>query len=108
MKPISTVRSGIAALAFVAGAIPAAAAFPERAITLIVPFAAGGPGDTVVRLIGDAYGQDAGPTDRRGECYWGWRHDRYHPWLRKQAQMDTPSWWVIWEHMVQRPRNIPT
>jgi tripartite-type tricarboxylate transporter receptor subunit TctC len=52
MKPISTVRSGIAALAFVAGAIPAAAAFPERAITLIVPFAAGGPGDTVVRLIG--------------------------------------------------------
>ena len=51
MKPISTVRSGIAALAFVAGAIPAAGAFPERAITLIVPFAAGGPGDTVVRLI---------------------------------------------------------
>src|SRR4029450_6764582 len=52
MKPISTVRSGIAALALVAGAIPAAGAFPERAITLIVPFAAGGPGDTVVRLIG--------------------------------------------------------
>ena len=52
MKPISTVRSGIAALAFVAGAIPAAGAFPERAITLIVPFAAGGPGDTVVRLVG--------------------------------------------------------
>lgn len=52
MKSMSAVRSGIAALALVASAIPAAAAFPERAITLIVPFAAGGPGDTVVRLIG--------------------------------------------------------
>lgn len=52
MKRIGTVRSGIAALAFVVGAVPAAAAYPERAITLIVPFAAGGPGDTVVRLVG--------------------------------------------------------
>jgi len=53
MKPLSTVRSGIAALAFVAGAMPAAAAFPERAITVIVPFASGGPGDTVVRIVGE-------------------------------------------------------
>lgn len=53
MKLLSTMRSGIAALALVAGAVPAAAAFPERAITVIVPFAAGGPGDTVVRIIGE-------------------------------------------------------
>ena len=53
MKLVSTARSGIAALAFVAGAIPAAAAFPERLITVIVPFAAGGPGDTVVRIVGE-------------------------------------------------------
>ena len=53
MKPLSTLRSGIAALALVAGAVPAAAAFPERAITVIVPFASGGPGDTVVRIIGE-------------------------------------------------------
>ena len=53
MKLLSTARSGIAALAFVAGAIPAAAAFPERLITVIVPFAAGGPGDTVVRIVGE-------------------------------------------------------
>lgn len=51
MKPIGTVRAGMAALMFVAGIVQAAA-FPERAITLIVPFAAGGPGDTVVRLVG--------------------------------------------------------
>jgi tripartite-type tricarboxylate transporter receptor subunit TctC len=53
MKLLSTARSGIAALALVAGAIPAAAAFPERLITVIVPFAAGGPGDTVVRIVGE-------------------------------------------------------
>src|SRR5215207_1999245 len=53
MKLLSAARSGIAALAFVAGAIPAAAAFPERPITVIVPFAAGGPGDTVVRIVGE-------------------------------------------------------
>ena len=53
MKPLSTLRSGIAALALVAGAVPATAAFPERAITVIVPFASGGPGDTVVRIIGE-------------------------------------------------------
>ena len=53
MKLLSTARSGIAALALVAGAVPAAAAFPERLITVIVPFAAGGPGDTVVRIVGE-------------------------------------------------------
>jgi tripartite-type tricarboxylate transporter receptor subunit TctC len=53
MKPLSTIRSGIATLALVAGAVPATAAFPERAITVIVPFASGGPGDTVVRIIGE-------------------------------------------------------
>jgi tripartite-type tricarboxylate transporter receptor subunit TctC len=53
MKLLSTARSGIAALALVAGAIPAAAAFPERPITVIVPFAAGGPGDTVIRIVGE-------------------------------------------------------
>jgi tripartite-type tricarboxylate transporter receptor subunit TctC len=51
MKPIGTAIV-MAAFALAVGAIPATAAFPERAITLIVPFAAGGPGDTVVRLIG--------------------------------------------------------
>lgn len=53
MKLVSTAISGIAALALVAGAISAAAAFPERLITVIVPFAAGGPGDTIVRIVGD-------------------------------------------------------
>ena len=54
MKLLSAARSGIAALAsLVVAAIPAEAAFPERPITVIVPFAAGGPGDTVVRIVGE-------------------------------------------------------
>ena len=106
MKPISTVRSGIAALAFVAGAIPAAAAFPERAITLIVPFAAGGPGDTVVRLIGTHMARTLGqPIVVENAAGAG---GALSPVPRKQAQMDTPSCWVIWEHMVLRRRSIPT
>ena len=62
MKLLSTARSGIAALAFVAGAVPAAAAFPERLITVIVPFAAGGPGDTVVRIIGEHMARTLGQS----------------------------------------------
>ena len=62
MKLLSTARSGIAALAFVAGAIPAVAAFPERLITVIVPFAAGGPGDTVVRIVGEHMARTLGQS----------------------------------------------
>ena len=36
----------------------AADAFPSKVITLIVPFAAGGPTDTVARVIGQAMGTD--------------------------------------------------
>lgn len=53
MKPLSALTRGMAALVLVGGAAPAVAAFPERAITVIIPFASGGPGDTVVRIVGD-------------------------------------------------------
>ena len=94
MKPLSTVRSGIAALAFVAGAIPAAAAFPERAITLIVPFAAGGPGDTVVRIIGEHMARTLGQPIVVENVAGAGGTSGDHPWLASQAQMDTPSCWV--------------
>ncbi|MDO9709934.1 tripartite tricarboxylate transporter substrate-binding protein [Paracraurococcus lichenis] len=42
---------------------PAAAQpFPARPITVIVPFAAGGPTDTVTRLVAEAMGRDLGTT----------------------------------------------
>jgi tripartite-type tricarboxylate transporter receptor subunit TctC len=42
------------ALAAVAGwTLPAAAEYPERPITMIVPFAAGGPTDTIARIVSE-------------------------------------------------------
>ena len=45
-------------------ALPAGAqqAFPNRTLTVIVPFAAGGPTDTVTRLVAEAMGRDLGQT----------------------------------------------
>ena len=37
-----------------------AQAFPARPISMIVPFAAGGPTDTVARLIAQEMGRDLG------------------------------------------------
>jgi tripartite-type tricarboxylate transporter receptor subunit TctC len=53
---------GLAGLA--AGALPARAQanYPTRTITMIVPFAPGGPTDTVARLIAEAMGRDLGQT----------------------------------------------
>jgi tripartite-type tricarboxylate transporter receptor subunit TctC len=46
-----------------AGAAPAAAqSFPTKSVTMIVPFAAGGPTDTVARLIGQSMGKSFGQT----------------------------------------------
>src|SRR5262245_45337620 len=47
------VRSIIGITALLAGVLPAAADFPERNITLIVPFAAGGSTDVIARIVGD-------------------------------------------------------
>ena len=45
------IAGGIFAL--VSGVVPASAAYPERPITMIVPFAAGGPTDTIARIVGE-------------------------------------------------------
>ena len=47
---------GIAASAFAQGA------FPNRPITLIVPTAAGGPTDTVARLVAESMSQSLGQS----------------------------------------------
>jgi tripartite-type tricarboxylate transporter receptor subunit TctC len=60
----------LAALAIVlAGAGIAPAAYPERAITLIVPFAAGGPTDIIARIVSVAFQKSLGQSvvvDNRG------------------------------------------
>ncbi|MFO1350101.1 MAG: tripartite tricarboxylate transporter substrate-binding protein [Gammaproteobacteria bacterium] len=47
-------------LAVLVGAISAAQDYPSKAITMVVPFAAGGPTDTVGRLIAQAMGTTLG------------------------------------------------
>ena len=51
-----------AALAMLCGPVAHAAEYPSKPITIIVPFAAGGPTDTVARLLGQAMGADLKQT----------------------------------------------
>ncbi len=50
----------VAALGAAFFASPALADYPERAITMIVPFSAGGPTDTVTRLVAESMSKDLG------------------------------------------------
>jgi tripartite-type tricarboxylate transporter receptor subunit TctC len=52
--------STIAALFLLVSIVPATAAFPERPITLIVPFAPGGPADIFARIVGEQMGRTLG------------------------------------------------
>ena len=47
---LRAITSGV--LALIALTASAAAQYPNKAITIIVPFAAGGPTDVVTRIIG--------------------------------------------------------
>ena len=57
-KVIHALLASIAILASAAGA--SAEEFPSRPITMLVPFAAGGPTDTIARVIADRMGQSLG------------------------------------------------
>jgi tripartite-type tricarboxylate transporter receptor subunit TctC len=59
-----TILSGAIAAAslLVSHATAAQTAFPTKPITIIVPAAAGGPTDTVARLIGESMGRTLGQT----------------------------------------------
>lgn len=61
---MSLTRRALPALALAPLAAPAVAQprFPDRPITVIVPFAAGGPTDTVARLVAESMGRDLGGT----------------------------------------------
>lgn len=62
MKPyVRRALLAFAAISFAAGPT-AAQQFPGRTITVIVPFAAGGPTDTVARLVAETMGRDLGQT----------------------------------------------
>jgi len=60
MKRISLVTSLIASIAFCTSAL--AQQYPTKSITVLVPYAAGGPTDTVARVIAQAMGKPLGQT----------------------------------------------
>ena len=62
--PAPFVRRSAVALALLAAVLPGAthAAYPERAITLIVPFAPGGPTDVVARIVSVAFQKALGQS----------------------------------------------
>src|SRR5229473_3829713 len=60
MKRISFVAASIASIAFCASAL--AQQYPNKNITMLVPYAAGGPTDTVARVIAQAMGKPLGQT----------------------------------------------
>ena len=50
--------------------------YPDDDITLVVPFAAGGPTDTVTRLIAEPMAEELGARDHRAERRGCGRHRR--------------------------------
>lgn len=60
-KLLATRRGALAGLLLIGLGSPALAqAFPSKPITLIVPFAAGGPSDVIARLLGEHMGRTLG------------------------------------------------
>ncbi len=59
--------------------------YPNRPITLLVPFAAGGATDTVARVTAQSMSKLLGQTDRHRERNGRRRHDRGHAGLARGA-----------------------
>jgi tripartite-type tricarboxylate transporter receptor subunit TctC len=57
---MATGFAGTALVAVIAASAPAEAQYPNKQITVVVPFAAGGPTDVVARLVGEHMGRTLG------------------------------------------------
>jgi putative tricarboxylic transport membrane protein len=58
MKPLLV--AAVAAALSLSAALAAAQAYPSRPVTIIVPFAAGGPTDIIARIVGEYYSRALG------------------------------------------------
>ena len=97
----------VAALALGPGAA-SAQDYPSRTITIIVPFSAGGPTDTVTRLVAESMSAHARPADPRRERRRGGRHAR----RRRLAQAEPDGYTLLVHHIGMATsatlyRNLP-
>jgi len=104
---LSRAIAAAVALGFAAGSAAAQTDFPQRAITLIVPFAAGGPTDVVARIAGDHMTRTLGqPVIIENVVGAGGTT------ASTRAARATPDGYtiemVIWEPTPPRSRSIPT
>ncbi|MEI2418333.1 tripartite tricarboxylate transporter substrate binding protein [Orrella sp. JC864] len=60
MRKLAWSKAALALAAWIAAAAACAAAYPERPITLVVPFPPGGVADTVARPVAEALGRELG------------------------------------------------
>lgn len=61
MRQVNAVFSAVlSAVLLTCGAADAQDTYPQRQITLVVPFAAGGPTDVIARIVGDSMGRTLG------------------------------------------------
>ena len=75
---IRTLRP-LAAIALLAAAgVAAAQGYPVKPVTVVVPFTAGGPTDTVARSLGQAMTKSLGPT----VLWWKTLAAPAVPWVR--------------------------
>ena len=91
-----------------AGPALAQAAYPNKPITVIVPFAAGGPTDVVARLVGEHMSRTLGQqlvVENVGGAGGTHRHDARR---RRRRPTATPSASATWARSRRRPRSIPT
>jgi threonine synthase len=91
--------AAVAALGLAAGIAAAQTDYPRRPITLIVPFAAGGPTDVIARIISDHMSRTLGqPIIIENMVGAG----------GTTASTRTRSRWAIWEPTPPRSHSIPT
>ncbi len=83
--------TGIAAALALSATAAVAQNYPERPITMIVPFAAGGPTDVIARIVGENMSQDTGSADRRLRTSLALAAPPASRAARRRSPMATPS-----------------
>jgi tripartite-type tricarboxylate transporter receptor subunit TctC len=106
LKPLF--RAFATGILIVLAAAPAAAQtdYPRRPITLVVPFAAGGPTDVIARIVSEHMSRTLG-QQLIVENIVGAGGTTASARVARAAPTATPSKWATWGRTLPRSRSIP-